>query len=188
MAMKKLRPEIPISLALFFIAFCSCSVGDKQMVNRLYRDKEFLLKEFKDVTIFRRNESFVQLSYYKGQLVNTFFFEIQDSSFALVKDTLQFSIKEITSLATWDNANKKEYSNTLIDELKRLMNEMNRYGITNVSAEFASAGIDMKIYFGEDKALLYVSDVTNLKNGRWKNYIGASEKFDSNWYYAKEER
>jgi hypothetical protein len=45
----------------------------------------------------------------------------------------------------------------------------------------------MKIYFGDYKALLYVADITGIKNERWKNYVTSGKKLDDNWYYVKEE-
>lgn len=64
---------------------------------------------------------------------------------------------------------------------------MNRLGISNISAQFASVGVDMKIYFGDYKALLYVSDLSKVKNERWRSYIDRGEKLDKNWYYVKDE-
>jgi hypothetical protein len=64
---------------------------------------------------------------------------------------------------------------------------MNDFKIKNVSAEFAPLGIDMKIYFGDYKAMLYISNIDAVKNERWKNYIKSGEKLDENWYSVKDE-
>jgi hypothetical protein len=64
---------------------------------------------------------------------------------------------------------------------------MDDFKISNVSAELAPAGVDMKIYFGDYKALLYVSNIEAVKNERWKNYIQSGKKFDENWYFVKDE-
>lgn len=153
---------------------------------KLYDQKEFLLEKFKGKSIIRRGDIFFQLSYHKSQAVNTFYFEKVGNELKLTNDTLQYPIYEIVSFASLDDTTRTDYSRAVTNELRRLLDEMNRLGISNVTAEFAPEGIDMKIYFGEFEALLYVSDTANVKNERWKNYIAAGERFDNNWYHVKD--
>jgi|GEM_PF-2277367 len=176
-------------IALFTLiagSFISCS-SDSEIANKLYRQREYLLKEFKDKTVISRGGIFYQLSYYKGQSVNTFYFEKKDTSLILTKDTLQYPLSEITPFATVNIADSSSYGKFLSDELSRLLRVMDDLEINHVSAEDRAAGIDMKIYFGDYKALLYVSNIATVKNEIWKNYIQSGKKFDENWYYVKDE-
>ena len=153
----------------------------------MYREREYLLKEFKDKSIISRGEKFYQLSYYKGQSVNTFYFEKKDTTLVLTNDTLQFPITEIIAFASVSNVDSSNYSQSLIKELNRLLKVMDDFKMSYVSAEHRATGVDMKIYFGDYKALLYVPNIAEVKNGRWKNYIQSGKKFDENWYYVKDE-
>ena len=184
--MKKKYSSVIVVLAILD-TLCSCNSNDKRIAINLYKERESLLKEFKDKSVIGRGGKFYRLSYYKGQSVNTFSFEKRDTSFVLTNDTLQYPITEITAFAVVSNTDISTYVQTLINELNRLLNVMNDFEISHVSAENRTAGVDMKIYFGDYKALLYISNVAAVKNERWKNYIQSGEKFDENWFYVKDE-
>ena len=173
-----------MSSAIFFY---SCQTKEISVAKNLYEQREYLLKEFKDKSIISRGEIFYQLSYYKGQSVNTFFFEKKGDALIFTNDTLQYPVNEIAAFVSVNIADSSNYSNALSKELSRLLNVMNDLKIDNVRADFASVGVDMKIYFGDYKALLYVQHPEDIKNERWKNYISTGEKFDNNWYYVKDE-
>ncbi len=145
------------------------------------------MKEFDDKSIISRGEIFYQLSYYKGQSVNTFYFEKKDDVLVFTNDTIQYPINEIVAFGSVNIADSSNYRKALSRELNRLLKVMTDFSINNVSANFAPAGIDMKIYFGDYKALLYVSNIAVVKNERWRNYILSGEKFDENWYFVKDE-
>lgn len=172
--------------ALAAIFFYSCN-NDKRTADNLYKEREYLLKEFKDISVISRGEIFYQLSYYKGQSLNTFYFEKRDDSLMLTNDTIQYPMNEIAAFTSVNIADSLNYRKALSHELNRLLKVMTDFSIKNVSANFAPAGVDMKIYFGDYKALLYVSDIAVVKNERWKNYILSGEKFDENWYFVKDE-
>lgn len=168
------------------IFFYSCN-NDKRTVDKLYKEREYLLKEFKDKSVISRSEIFYQLSYYKGQSVNTFYFEKKDGVLVFTNDTIQYPINEIAAFASVNIADSSNYRKAVNSELSRLLKIMDDFRISHVSAEERYAGIDMKIYFGDYKALLYVTNVAGIKNERWKNYVTSGEKLGDNWYYVKEE-
>jgi hypothetical protein len=185
--MKKLYLYVIPVLTLIAIIFYSCTVNDKKIAANLYKQREYLLKEFKGKSIINRGKAFYQLSYYKGQSVNTFFFEKKGDVLTFTNDTVQYPITEIAAFASLKVADSSDYRKSLSDELRRLLKVMNDFKIKNVSAEFAPLGVDMKIYFGNYKALLFVGNILAVKNERWKNYIKAGEKFDENWYSVKDD-
>lgn len=184
--MKKTYLCITTLFVLVVVIFCSCN-RDKKIADKLYKQREYLLKEFNDKSIISRSEIFYQLSYYNGQPVNTFYFEKKDDVLVFTNDTIQYPINEIVAFASVNIADSSNYKKALISELSRLLKVMNDFKISHVSAEDRYAGIDMKIYFGDYKALLYVKNIEAVKNERWKNYIASGEKLDENWYYVKDE-
>lgn len=185
--MKKHYSYIVAAFIIVLIALYSCTGNDKRIATNLYKERESLLQEFKGKSIINRGKIFYELSYYKGQFVNTFYFEKKNDSMILTNDTLQYPITEITAFASVNIADSLTYNKTLTNELSRLIKVMDIFSISNVSAGFAPAGVDMKIYFGDYKALLYVGSIATVKNERWKNYIQSGEKFDENWYFVKDE-
>lgn len=184
--MKKIYQYIAVAFLLAITFFYSCS-NDKQTVDKLYKEREYLLNEFKDRSIISRGGIFYQLSYYKGQFANTFYFEKKDGVLVFTNDTIQYPVNEIAAFRTINIEDSLNYRKALTSELIRLLTAMSDSKISHVSAEDRFAGIDMKIYFGDYKALLYVSNIAGIKNERWKNYLTSGEKLDDNWYYVKEE-
>lgn len=185
--MKKQYLFIVASFTFVSILLYSCNGSDKRIAANLYKEREYLLKEFKDKSVINRGKIFYELSYYKGQSVNTFYFEKRNNSLMMTNDTLQYPLNEIADFSTANITDSSSYRKLLISELSRLLKVMDDFNINNVSAAFAPAGVDMKIYFGDYKALLYVGSITAVKNERWKNYIQSGEKFDENWYFVKDE-
>jgi hypothetical protein len=183
--MKKTYLCIATLFILFAVVFCSCN-SDEKIAHKLYKQREYLLKEFNDKSIISRSEIFYQLSYYKGQAVNTFYFEKKDDVLVFTNDTIQYPINEIPAFASVNIADSSNCRNALTSELSRLLKVMNDFKISHVSAENRYAGVDMKIYFGDYKALLYVTDVAGIKNERWKNYVTSGKKLDDNWYFVEE--
>jgi response regulator RpfG family c-di-GMP phosphodiesterase len=184
--MKKIYLSITPSLVLITVILLSCN-SDKKIVDKLYKQRVYLLKEFKDKSVISRSEIFYQLSYYKGQSANTFYFEKKDNVLVFTNDTIQYPIHEIVAFVSVNIADSLNYRKALSSELSRLLKVMDNFNISHVSAEERYAGIDMKLYFGDYKALLYVSNVAGIKNERWKNYVSSGKKLDDNWYYVKEE-
>jgi hypothetical protein len=168
------------------IFFYSCN-NDKRTADNLYKVREYLLKEFKDKSVISRGEIFYQMSYYKGQSVNKFYFEKKNGILLFTNDTIQYPVNEIAAFTSVNIADSLNYRKALSIELNRLLKMMHDFKINHVSAEEKYAGIDMKIYFGDYKALLYVTDVAGIKNERWKNYVTSGKKLDDNLYYVKEE-
>lgn len=146
-----------------------------------------MLKEFKDKSIINRDKVFYQLTYHKGELVNTFFFERQNDIWVLTDDTLQYSINDIAPFASINISDRLSLNNALGNELSRLLKVMDSFNINNVSAEFVSVGVDMKIYFGDYQALIYVGNTALITNERWRNYIKSGKKLDEYWYLVKDE-
>jgi hypothetical protein len=177
------------TIATFILAaiyFYSCN-SDNRTADALYKRKEYLLQEFRDKSIISRGKIFYQLSYHKGQTVNTFYFEKKDGILVFTNDTIQYPVNEILAFTTIKVADSLNYREGISNELMRLLKVMDDFRISHVSAEDKFAGIDMKIYFGDYKALLYVRNVAGIKNERWKSYVLSGQKFDENWYYVKEE-
>lgn len=187
MVMKIFYCNQVLLIMLVVIFFYSCQTKDVNIAKNLYNQREYLLKEFKDKSIINRGKIFYQLSYYKGQFVNTFFFDKKDNALIFTNDTLQYPVNEIAAFSSVNITDSLNYHKALIEELNRLLNIMNNLKVDNITADFVSAGVDMKIYFGDYRALLYVQHPENIKNERWKNYINRGEKFDNNWYYVKDE-
>ena len=185
--MKKQYSFVVAAFTLVSIILYSCNGSDKRIAANLYKEREYLLKEFKDKSVISRGEIVYQLSYYKGQSVNTFYFEKKDASLILTNDTLQYPLNEIAAFATVNIADSSNYRKFLSNELSRLLRVMDDFKISNVSAEFAPVGVDMKIYFVDYKALLCVGNIAAVNNERWKNYIQSGKKFDENWYFVKDE-
>jgi hypothetical protein len=178
--------RIAITLILI-VVFFSCTSGDEKIVRNLYKEREYLVKMFKDKSVLSRGKVFYQLSYYKGQSVNTFSFQKKDDVWGLIDDSLQYPINEIAAFSTVNTADRPGYVKTVRDEFNRLLNIMGELKVDAVSAENAPLGIDMKIYFGDYKALLYIEDINMVKNEEWKKYIRSGGKLDDNWYYVKDE-
>jgi Initiator Replication protein len=185
--MKKKYRFIIISFVLVAVIFYSCN-SDEKIIDELYKQREYLLKEFKDKSVISRSEIFYQLSYYQGQSANTFYFEKKNGVLVFTNDTIQYPINEIAAFTSVNIADSLNYRKALSIELSRLLKVMYDFKISHVSADDRYAGIDMKIYFGDYKALLYVKNVAEIKNERWREYINtAKKKFDNNWYYTKDE-
>jgi hypothetical protein len=184
--MKKKYNYTAVVFVFATIFFYSCN-NDKRTADNLYKEREYLLKEFKDKSVISRGEIFYQLSYYKGQSVNKFYFEKKNGVLLFTNDTIQYPVNEIAAFTSVNIADSLNYRKALSIELNRLLKVMHGFKINHVSAEERYAGIDMKIYFGDYKALLYVTDVAGIKNERWKNYVTSGKKLDDNWYYVKEE-
>jgi hypothetical protein len=185
--MKNKYLSISTLFILVAVIFSSCN-SDEKIAYKLYKQREYLLKEFNDKSVISRSEIFYQLSYYKGQFVNTFYFEKKDDSLVFTNDTIQYPKNEIAAFTSVNIADSSNYRKALSSELSRLLKVMDDFKISHVSAEDRYAGIDMKIYFGDYKALLYINSVAKINNERWKEYINtAKKKFDSNWYYVKDE-
>jgi hypothetical protein len=180
----------PLYIVTFFILaaaiFGNCR-SDKRIADKLYKERNYLLKEFKHKSIINRGKEFYQLSYYREQSVNTFFFERKGGILKLTNDSIQYPLNEIAAFTSVDIADSSTYSKALSNEIDRLIKVMDSLKINNVSSAFASAGIDMKIYFGDYKAMLYISNIDAVKNERWKNYIKSGIKLDENWYSVKDE-
>lgn len=181
--------RLPYVATIFICVATMCSNcrSDKTIVDKLYKERVYLLKEFKDKSIFKRGKEFYQLSYYREHSVNTFFFERNGGILKLTNDSLQYPINEIAAFSSVNTTDVSNYHKALSAELNRLLEVMDEFKITHVSAEHKFAGVDMKIYFGDYKALLYVSNIAAVKNGRWKSYVTSGEKLDENWYFVKDE-
>ncbi len=157
-----------------------------RILEKLYTERRYLLKEFCDKTILNRGNRFYQLSYNKGPLVNTFFFEKKDSVIIFTNESLQYPIAEIPVPFSFNPRDTLTYRNALGNELSRLLKVMDHFKITNVSTDFKKFGIDAKIYLEDYRALLYIRNVDSVKNEQWKNYIKFSKKLDENWYLVKD--
>lgn len=184
-----MKKKYHYTAAVFLLSaslFYSCN-NDKRTADNLYKKREYLLKEFKDKSIISRGEIFCQLSYHKGQSVNIFYFEKKEGNLVFTNDTIQYPINEIAAFTSIEIADSSSYKKAVSNELSRLLKVMKDFKISHVSAEDRYAGVDMKIYFGDYKALLYVSNIAEVKNERWKNYVTSGTKLDDNWYYVKEE-
>lgn len=172
-------------VALFVILY-SCNSADK-IADRIYSKKEYLLKEFKDVSIIVSGGKFCQLSYYKVQFVNRFSFQKKNGSFVFVNDSIQYPIHEIVAFASLNIRDSLSLRKCLKSELDRLLGIMDEMKIRHVSAEKRMLGIDMILYFDDYKSLLYIKDTAQITNERWKSYLASGKKLDSNWFYVNEE-
>jgi hypothetical protein len=166
------------------IFFYSCSLDDGIIANGLYKKRDVLLKEFKDKSIIKVNSSSYQLSYYNDLSVNTFSFKEMNGVWVLASDTTQYPISEISAFKSLNLKDRIRYKKAISQEFSRLLKEMNSLNIRSVSSEFSNLGVNLKIYFGDYKALLYISDISLVKNEEWRNYINTGKKFDENWYYV----
>ena len=99
---------------------------------------------------------------------------------------MQYPLNEIAAFKTVNIADTTNYRKSLINELSRLLSIMDKLKIIDVNATYGVAGIDMKIYFGDYRALLYVDNIAEVKDGIFKNYIQSGERFDESWYYVKD--
>lgn len=186
--MKELHRYIFTMLVFAVVVFYSCSgCSDKKTLTDLYKEREYLLREFKGKSIINRGGKFFQLSYYKGKSVNTFFFEKERDALVLTNDSLQYPLNEISGFAALNHVDSSCYTAVLVNELGRLLKMMDSLKIKNVSADFAPMGVDMKLYFGDYKALIYLNDVSAIRNEQWKNYIKSGKKLDGNWYFVEDE-
>jgi len=179
------KPSLHAILVVFFAAFFACN-NDRTVASKLYDRRNYLLQEFKDKSIIGRGGVFYQLSYYNEQSVNTFYFSKKGEDLVLTNDTLQYPVKNISAFANINEADSLIYRDTVSKELERLLKVMHDLKISHVSAEERYAGIDMKIYFGDYKALLYVKNLLVIQNERWKSYVLSGERLDDNWYCVKE--
>lgn len=177
---------IPLTFILIVLIFSSCTPSDEKITKKLYKTRKYLVETFKDKSIISRGETYYQLSYYKGQSANTFYFQKKENNLSFIDDTLQYSINEIDAFSSINISDSLEYVKAVSDEFKRLFNRMRELKIDNVSAEFAPLGIGMKIYFGDYKALLYVDNIRMVTNEEWKRYIKSGVKLDDNWFYVKD--
>lgn len=175
-----------IFLMFFFILLAGCNFKNERAF-KLYQNRDFLLREFSGISIIKRGDNFVQLSFYKRDEVNTFFFERKDTIWNLTNDTLQYSINEIEAFTSLNIQDLDVYKRSVTNEMLRLLLEMKRLGVTNVNSGFASIGVNLKVYFDDYRALLYVKDIANVKNERWKMYLNSGIRFDENWYYVKDD-
>ncbi|PSL26373.1 hypothetical protein [Chitinophaga ginsengisoli] len=178
-----------VILIIVFIAiaiYLFCKTDDQKTAKNIYNKRTYLLKEFKDKTILNRSDKFYQLSYSKGQLVNTFFFEKNDSTFTFTNEILQYPLTDIAVLSSFNVTDTSGYRNALGNELRVALKVMDHFKIIGVTADFRKFGIDMKIYIESYGALLYVRDVTDVKNEQWKKYIESGRKLDESWYLVKD--
>jgi hypothetical protein len=184
--LKKEYSLVGVVFAVVIFILYSCNNNDKRIANDLYKQREYLLQEFENKSLIGRGRNFYQLSYYKDQLVNSFYFQKKDTSIVLLNDTLQYPLNQIDAFTTV-NIDSSNYREFVSNELRKLLRIMSDFKIDYVSSENATLGVDMKVYFGDFKALLYVRNIAAVKNERWKNYIRSGKKFDEHWFYVEDE-
>lgn len=176
-------PKVVLA-TLIVIFFIPCDNSDARKVTELYEKRDTLIAEFKGVSVIRsRGKNVIVLSYHKSEAVNQLFFDKKANEFILTNYIYQDSAMMLKT-----DADSTAFKNKMEAELKRLLIIMDNLEITDVSSEFENLGIDIKFYLKGGDVLLFVSNPEAVKNENWANYlINSKKKFDSYWYYIKDE-
>jgi hypothetical protein len=132
--------------------------------SRLFQKKDELVSIFKGITLYRRGE--------------LWFFERKNSKIA---DMLIVFAVEGGNIY-FRKIFLKSDTNALKQEIAKMMEVMKTKGIVSVSSKEDNLGITLQFYLPNDQKLLYIEDLTKIKNQEWKNYLGKASKVDSNWF------
>lgn len=170
-------------LFLFAIILaCGCRSNHNNQIEELYGNKKELLETFSGKSIFRsRGQNLILLYTHNNGKTNKYAFEITDSAFLPLKDSISYIPEMIfTSKGNISVSNKTE----LIPIVKSFLNKMDEYGIRDISGELADIGIELQFFLKESKgSLIYISSQEKLNTKFWQNYIHSLRKLDNNWYY-----
>jgi hypothetical protein len=166
-----------------FLAACN---SDRDLATELYNKRDYILKQFKNKSLISRSKNFYQLAYYQDEHTNEFNFQKIDGIFLIVSDSIEFPMNQSFFLDTFGALDTLESKENVLRDFKELVNLMDSLKVNGVSRKHSHAGIDLKLYFGKSKALLFVSDVNKVTKGPWKDYVLSGEKLSKNWYYVED--
>ncbi len=170
---------------LIIIYFISCNNDDK-IADELYKNRSYLIKEFSNIEVIKREDNFYIMSFIMNDKINSFYFKKEGDSIELVRDSIQFPLYQIVSLNKMNESDLINYRNIVLEKLNGLLGEMDSLNILGIRT-FSSEGIDIKFYLRDFYALIYVKRYENVKSERYKNYILSGKKLDANWFLVKDE-
>lgn len=174
--------SIIASSLLLLLNACNQS-GLSRDAKNVYDNKDEIIREFTNISVWRRGDSAFSLHIFNDGKVNRYSFR-GDNGLKLQGDTVQFQLNKIERFKNVDTLGQK---NVVRELLAELLNKMNSINVRDVNSDFMHAGINLKIYLWQGGAVFFVRDLSTVTNPQWKNYIKESKMIDENWYYNKKE-
>lgn len=166
-------------LAIIFTSFIihSCDMSSRSMT----LDHESLfLNQFRYHSLMKRG-AIIELQIYKDDLLNDYFFTLQNDEFKLTRNSLQFDINKLSKYKKINTVNKKEYSKQIETIAWQLFSKMKEAKVNSFTSEFRKFGVDLMIDFS-NKKLLYVSDTLKITNPEWVKLLRQSKQIKDHWY------
>ena len=175
-------------LTFLAIGIIGCTATSNKDIKNVYGNREEVLSIFKNVSVFRKGTGNKILLYtYEKDKENEYVFIKGKEKYSLYKDKILFSPDQILGIYR-NEQDEALYRKQLTDKLEFYLRKMDSLKISDISSEFFKQRIDLKIYMKSNAIVVYVSDVKNVINPEWVNYLNRMKKLDENWYYAKEDK
>jgi hypothetical protein len=147
---------------------------------KVLENKKVFIDEFRNISVLRRGKNAIILYLYNGPNKRQVFFDVSDEG--------KFALTE-TSKKVNENLFEKDklLEKQLITLVQKKVKLMNKYDIREVSHEFQNQGISMEVYFNSLESLLYIRDITKVKNIEWLRHLKKIKKLDEHWFYEAEQ-
>jgi hypothetical protein len=166
------------SSLLVLLAACrqsELSVG----AQRVYDNRDELIREFSDIDVWRRGDSAFLLHIYNDGKANRYLFR-GDNGLKLQSDTTEFQLKEMERFKNIDTLTQSNVAQALLTGLLKKMDTLN---IRDVSSDFSHLGINLQFRLKQAGVVFFVKDVALVTNPVWQSYIKESKTIGENWYY-----
>lgn len=174
-------------LCLILLSVIGCtSPADK--MKKVYNDREEILSIFNNVSVFRKRlGGDIFLFTYNNGKQNQYVFTTNQGQYFLFRDSILFN-PDVVLMINKEQQDSISYKKQLTEKVSFYIKKMDSLNISDVSSEFFNQGINLKIYMKSKSVLLYVSDLKNITNPQWLNYLKSMKKVDDHWYYAKQDQ
>ncbi|HET9056156.1 MAG TPA: hypothetical protein VFN30_04835 [Chitinophagaceae bacterium] len=173
---------------VFFVIALS-GLSCRSYINEMkqaYNKRQEILQVFKNVSVFRdQRNNYIFLHTYNNSKQNQYIFSANQNEYSFERDSILFSPDGILNIVSEGDPSYKKQLN---ERIKFYLKKMDSLNISDVSSDFISQGITLKIYMKSKAILLYVVDPKNVINQEWVNYLKSMKKFDDNWYYSGQDK
>jgi len=166
----------------FLLSLIACNQSDiSRDAKEVYDNRDELIREFNNITVWKRGDSAFLLQFYKEDSINSYLFR-GDNGLKLQSNTIQFRLSEDERFKDVDTLNQ---NNKVRDLLTELLNKMDSLCIREVSSDRMRLGINLEFFLRKGGVVFFVRDLSAVTNPVWQSYIKESKMIDGNWYYNK---
>lgn len=171
---------------LFLITLCviGCTNYENEL-RQVYNDRQGILQMFRKISVFRDSKTQTAFLYtYDGNRKNEYIFDLKEGGYVFFRDSILFEPDTILNINRHQNPS---YEYKLTHKLEFYLHKMDSLNIKEITSEFASQGITLKVYMKSKAILVYIDNPNSITNPEWTNYLKSMNKFDDHWYYTKED-